>query len=90
MDYKRLLAANIRKERRRQDLTQEALAQKAGISAGYLSKVELAKCWPTLKVISKISTALEINPAELLDQADLEALFYIYTELEADTDDDSA
>lgn len=82
MDYKLLFAANVRRQRNKQDLTQEQLAQKAGITSNYLSKVERGISSPTLDVIVKIADGLNVNPAELFDASELESFLYIYTDLD--------
>ncbi|MBB5791681.1 helix-turn-helix domain-containing protein [Jiangella mangrovi] len=48
------------------DLTQEQLAHRAGISRGYLQKVEHARVCPTLDVLLRVARALDTTVAELL------------------------
>jgi transcriptional regulator with XRE-family HTH domain len=47
-------------------LSQTALAEKAGISRGYLARLEAAQQDPTLTVVEKLAKALKISVAELL------------------------
>lgn len=57
--------------RKMQGMTQEALAEKAGISRSLLSAVEapgLAKSF-TVDVLLKLADALDIPPEELLEAA---------------------
>ncbi len=44
-------------------LTQEVLAKKAGISRGYLARVETARHEPTLTTLRKLAKALSVASA---------------------------
>jgi transcriptional regulator with XRE-family HTH domain len=57
--------AVIRRMRNERELSQEALAERAGIAADYLGFVERGQNVPTLTVILKIARALKVSPAEL-------------------------
>jgi transcriptional regulator with XRE-family HTH domain len=70
MDYDLIFAVNVRRERSRKKLKQDQLAHKAGLSSQYLSKLERAKSSPTLKMIVKISDALDVTPEDLLRPLD--------------------
>ena len=82
LDFRRVFAANVRRFRNDRGLTQEQLGEKAGISSTYVSKVERSVSFPTLDIIVKIAEALEISPAELFNELDIESVLYIYTDLE--------
>lgn len=56
----------IRKARLRANLSQERLAEKAGLAAGYISQIETGRKTPSAKAISRISEALHIGMAEFL------------------------
>ena len=43
MNYRRVVAANIKQRRKALGLTQEALAQEAGISSQHLSKDDMSR-----------------------------------------------
>lgn len=58
------LGKNIKKQREIANLTQETLAEKAGISQDYLGKIEVNINKPGLKTIFKLAMALEISPRE--------------------------
>lgn len=58
------LGRNIKHCRELADLTQEELAEKAGISLDYLGKIEVNINKPGLKTIFKLALALNISPAE--------------------------
>jgi len=53
----------LRKERK---LSQEALAEKAGLTADYLGFIERGDNVPTLTVILKLAKALDIDAGSLL------------------------
>ena len=55
----------IRRMRKERDLSQEALAERAGIAADYLGFIERGENVPTLTIILKIAKALKVPPAEL-------------------------
>lgn len=62
--------AALRDWRVRRKLTQEALAERSGLSYKFVGEVERGKGNPTLTTISKLAKALEIGPAELFATAD--------------------
>jgi len=51
--------------RREAGYTQAQLAQRAGITAAYVSQLETGKKPPTARVIRKLSAALEVHPNRL-------------------------
>ena len=59
--FGRLLAAH----RRRHGLTQEALAEVAGLSVDMISKLEVGATGARFPVIDRLSRVLKIDPAEL-------------------------
>lgn len=63
-EYK-LLGLNIKRLREEKCLSQEKLAEKAGISLDYLGKIEVSINKPGLKTIFKLANALEISLSEL-------------------------
>ncbi len=56
----------VKEWRDRRGLTQEQLAGKAGISRGYLARLETARQDPKLSTLEKIARALRIDVAKLL------------------------
>ena len=65
--YFNLIRSNIKKERERQGLTQQQLADKAGISMNYLAKIESQKMGRgfTIIILGRIADALEIDIRDL-------------------------
>ncbi len=61
------LGKNIKKQRELAAFTQEALAEKSGISQDYLGKIEVNINKPGLKTVFKLALALGISPKDLFD-----------------------
>ncbi len=66
MDLKRAMAINLQRERHAQELTQEELADRAGLSARYLGSIERAAVSASVTVLGRIARALRIDPCELI------------------------
>lgn len=60
------VAENIRIERVRKKLSQDKLAEKAGISTKYLNSIENEKVNPSITVVVQLCFALDINLDKLL------------------------
>ena len=69
MDLKETMAINLRRIRHGKNLTQEELADLAGLSARYIGAIERADKSATVTVLGQISEALGVEPAELLTKA---------------------
>ena len=63
-----IIALNIRIERRRKKLTQETLAELAGISVKHVTKIENAQVTTSIYFIYKISKALDVTIDELVTE----------------------
>ena len=61
------LGGQIRKLRRRAGLTQEQLAEKAGLSLKHLGEVERGRGNPTLSSLESLADALGVTLFELFD-----------------------
>ena len=61
------IGENIRAFRRSLGITQEKLAEKAGISLDYLGKIEVSINKPGIKTILKLANALELPIKELFE-----------------------
>ena len=59
------LSKRIRAAREKRGLSQQQLADKAGISRGYLARLETARQDPTVGTVEKIARALRIKMAHL-------------------------
>ena len=65
-----IIGKNVKRCRVKAGLTQEALAEKSGLSLDYIGKIEVNINKPGLKALLKISKALNISPAEFFKNAD--------------------
>lgn len=59
------LGKAIRQLREKRDMTQEALAQEAGVTVGHMSMIERGHSNPTWATVKSISSALEASMTEL-------------------------
>jgi len=66
INIKEILADNIKEKRRKKGLTQEKLAEKAGMSLQYLAMLELAHKFPSGDMLERLANALDIETYELL------------------------
>jgi DNA-binding XRE family transcriptional regulator len=64
--FARVFAANLRRLRHAKGLSQDDLAYEAEVSRSYLSQLEKGAFYASLKVVAKLATVLEVEPAELL------------------------
>ena len=62
-----LFGKNVQKHRMDQQLSQEQLADKAGVHRTYIGMIERAEKNITLKNIEKIANALQVKISDLLD-----------------------
>lgn len=68
--YYNIIRENIKKYREIKGLTQQQLADKAGISMNYIAKIESKKMQRgfTIVVLGRIADALEVNIEKLFDR----------------------
>jgi transcriptional regulator with XRE-family HTH domain len=59
-------AVNLKSERLRRKLSQEALAAKAGLSVSYISMLERGQRMPPLDTLESLAKALAVTPITLL------------------------
>lgn len=69
-DTRVALGKAVRHFRLGRDETQEALAHKAGITVGHLSKIERGHANPTWVTLEAIAVALELPVSRLAKQAE--------------------
>lgn len=65
-NHEQKLAAAIKSFRKSRGLTQEALADKAGLDRKTINRIEKGHYAPTMTNFFQISEALEVEPEELL------------------------
>ena len=66
----KLIGENIRKERKRQLLTIEKLAENAGITDNFLGKIERGEGTPSLQTIDSIACTLNVGIDFLIGNAE--------------------
>ena len=65
-DFYKNIGIKIKQLREQSGLTQEKLAEIAGISLDYMGKIEVNINKPGLKTILKLANALKVEPYKLL------------------------
>ncbi|HCR66528.1 helix-turn-helix transcriptional regulator [Oceanicaulis sp. UBA2681] len=66
MELRHVLALNIQRLRRERGFSQEAFADHAGMDRTYISGIERGVRNPTVGVLSRLATALDVEPWQLL------------------------
>jgi transcriptional regulator with XRE-family HTH domain len=62
-----LFGRKLRAVRDAAHISRELAAEKSGITANYLGKVERGEKWPSLEIICAIATALSVSPQVLFE-----------------------
>ena len=66
MDLKEVMAINLRRIRHDKQMTQEELADRAGLSARYIGAIERANKSASVTVLGRIAEALGVDAATLI------------------------
>jgi transcriptional regulator with XRE-family HTH domain len=61
------LSMRLKQIREQRGLTQEQLAEKAGVSRAYLARLEIGRHDPPLSTVEKLAKALKVKLGKLLD-----------------------
>lgn len=64
MDLRQVFATNLRRIRHDRKVSQERLANDAGVDRAYLSRVERAVTYVGLEIVEKLAKILDVDPAE--------------------------
>jgi transcriptional regulator with XRE-family HTH domain len=67
MNDREIFARNLRTERKRLNLSQEALGYRCDLNTSEISRLERSQRDPRLATIVKLARALGITPSRLLD-----------------------
>jgi transcriptional regulator with XRE-family HTH domain len=78
------LGALIRKHRKGRNLTLKAVAEKAGVSEGFLSQVENSVSSPSVDTLISVCNAIGVNPGDLLNQAGTQENLVVFRKREWD------
>ena len=65
MDVKKIFGSNLRQYRKKNHLTQEALAEAIGVTSKHLGLIENGSTFVSAELIEKASAVLGISPATL-------------------------
>jgi transcriptional regulator with XRE-family HTH domain len=69
MNLKEIMAINMRRKRHDLKMTQEELAERAGLSARYVGAIERGDASASVTVLGRIAEALGAEPGDLLRRA---------------------
>jgi transcriptional regulator with XRE-family HTH domain len=67
MTLRRILARNLKRLRQERGLTQEELADLAGLNRNYIGMIERQENAATVDTLEALAKALQIAPVQLLD-----------------------
>jgi hypothetical protein len=70
IDYA-VIGKRIQLSRQNKGITQEKLAERAGISVVYLSKIENGRVYPTLETLSNLCTELDTELSAILSHTEV-------------------
>ena len=59
---------NLKRQRIRKALTQEELAQRAGLTTASVARIERNETEPRMSTLRKLAMALDVEPAELVPE----------------------
>jgi transcriptional regulator with XRE-family HTH domain len=65
---RQVFAANLRRLRHQEGLSQEDVAFSAEINRTYMSRLEKGASYPGLEIIAKLANVLQVEPAVLLQR----------------------
>ena len=65
MKLRRTVARNLRRLRQKLGLSQEELADRAGLNRNYVGMIEREENAPTVDALEQLAKALDINAVEL-------------------------
>ena len=68
MNLRGIVAGNLRRLRHARGISQEELADRAGIDRNYVGKLEREENAATVDMLEKLAPVLGVDPAELLQR----------------------
>lgn len=68
MRLRAIVARNLRRLRAERDITQEELAERAGLNRNYVGMIEREENAPTVDTLEKLAEVLQVEPASLLQR----------------------
>ncbi|HET8813891.1 MAG TPA: helix-turn-helix transcriptional regulator [Solirubrobacterales bacterium] len=61
------LGANLRAARKRQGMSQEQVAERSGVHATEVSRIEAGKRDPRVTTVERLARAVRVKPGQLLE-----------------------
>lgn len=68
MSLRRTLALNLKRLRRERKLTQEELADLAGLNRNYVGMIEREENAATVDILEQLAKALQVDPVRLIER----------------------
>jgi transcriptional regulator with XRE-family HTH domain len=68
MSLRRIVARNLKRLRKERELSQEELADLAGLNRNYIGMIERQENAATVDTLEELAKALEVEPARLFDK----------------------
>jgi transcriptional regulator with XRE-family HTH domain len=68
MTLRRIVARNLKRLRQERGLTQEELADLAGLNRNYVGMIERQENAATVDTLEELAKALQVEPVRLLEQ----------------------
>ena len=68
MRLRAIVARNIRRLRAERDITQEELAERAGLNRNYVGMIEREENAPTVDTLEKLAEVLQVEATSLLQR----------------------
>jgi transcriptional regulator with XRE-family HTH domain len=66
LDFRQVIARNVRVARAARGISQETLADEAGVDRSYMSRIERGVTWVGVEILVKLAAVLDVEPHELL------------------------
>jgi transcriptional regulator with XRE-family HTH domain len=67
-DLRRILARNLKRLRKERGLTQEELADLAGLNRNYVGMIERRENAATVDTLEALAKSLQVDPIQLIEQ----------------------
>jgi transcriptional regulator with XRE-family HTH domain len=65
MTLKQLFVVNLKKFRKEEGLSQEALAELCNVSANHIGQIEMGRRFPSIELIERMAAVLKVEPYRL-------------------------
>lgn len=68
MELREIFVSNMKRYRKDSKISQMGLAERCDTSTSYIGEIEIGKKFPSVEMIQKIATALDVQPFQLFMQ----------------------